>query len=261
MKNKIYKQYKKELIERIKKKFKNHNYKKIMNNIFNNTTDDKILKFKQIKEERKKEKRRKKNKDSNEDNQNNFICNLCGNDLNVNIDHFKTKEHIDNFNKNIEISTNKSIEEKFIDVIFKFKITKEGAFLRDLHFKKIAKQKIRNIMNKNKKYKYNITFYKEVLDNLSGGLKDFTFSYNTEDVFKAIDTCYSDKNMLNTNNKNDKPNEELTKIRQKELEEKEKARLNFVKFMNEQKEKEIEESYEKNQKIKEIEHAEIKNCG
>ena len=76
-----------------------------MQNILNNTKDEKILKFKKIREERKKSKRKRKNKDTGD-----FNCKICSNNLNVNIDHFKTKEHIYNFNKNIEISTKKSIE-------------------------------------------------------------------------------------------------------------------------------------------------------
>ena len=46
MQNKIYKQFKKELIEKIKKKFKNHHYKEILKNILNNSNDEKIIKFK-----------------------------------------------------------------------------------------------------------------------------------------------------------------------------------------------------------------------
>ena len=139
MKNKIYKQYKKELIEKIKKKFKNHHYKEILNNILNNNNkDEKMIKFKKIIEERKKTKRKKKNKDNK-----NYICKICSENLNVPIDHFKSKEHINNFNKNIEISTKKSIEEKFIDIIFKFKMDTKDAFLKDLYFKEVAKQKVK----------------------------------------------------------------------------------------------------------------------
>ena len=41
MQDKIYEQFKKELIEKIKKKFKNHSYKEIYTNIVNNSTDKK----------------------------------------------------------------------------------------------------------------------------------------------------------------------------------------------------------------------------
>ena len=56
MQNKIYKQFKKELIENIKKKFKNHHYKEILNN----SKDEKIIKFKKIIDKRKKTKRKKR---------------------------------------------------------------------------------------------------------------------------------------------------------------------------------------------------------
>ena len=46
MKDKIYKQYKKELIEKIKKKFKKHRHKEILKNILDNSKDEKILKEK-----------------------------------------------------------------------------------------------------------------------------------------------------------------------------------------------------------------------
>ena len=55
MQNKIYKQFKKELIENIKKKFKNHHYKEILKNILNNSKDEKIIEFKKIIDKRKKQ--------------------------------------------------------------------------------------------------------------------------------------------------------------------------------------------------------------
>ena len=57
MQNKIYEQFKKELIKKIKKKFKNHHYKEILNNILNNNNnkDEKIIKFKKIRDKRKKQ--------------------------------------------------------------------------------------------------------------------------------------------------------------------------------------------------------------
>ena len=52
MQDKIYEQFKKELIEKIKKKFKNHSNKEIYTNIVNNSTDKKIIKLKMIEDER-----------------------------------------------------------------------------------------------------------------------------------------------------------------------------------------------------------------
>ena len=152
MKNKIHKQYKNDLIKKIKKKFKNHHYKTILQNILNNSKDEKIVKFKKIRSERKKEKKIRENKKKRKDEKENkfYKCKICSDDLSVNIDHFNTKEHIDNFNKNIKITINKLIKEKFTDIIFKFEKTKPGTFLNDLHFKKIAKQEISRNMNKNK---------------------------------------------------------------------------------------------------------------
>ena len=51
---KIYRKFKNELIEKIKKKFKNHSHMEMFNNILNNSTDKRIIKFKMIMEEREK---------------------------------------------------------------------------------------------------------------------------------------------------------------------------------------------------------------
>ena len=69
MKDKIYNQFKKELIKKIKKKFKNHDLNVIHSNIINNSSDKKIIKLKVIEDERYrlnhlKEFNRKKHNDS-----------------------------------------------------------------------------------------------------------------------------------------------------------------------------------------------------
>ena len=244
MKNKIYKQYKNDLMENINKKFKNHDPKTILQNILNNSKDKKITKFKKIRSERK-NKRGNKRKDKI------YKCKICSNDLSVNIDHFNSKEHIDNFNNNIKLTIKKSIKEKFIDIIFKFKITNEGAFLNDLHFKKIAKQEINKNMNKNKKYKYNITFYRGFSDNITNKLSDMNFSYSPKNIIEAINNNYNDMNMFNKTKTIDTNHEQQTKIRQDELIRKEKARLNRIKANSMTKEEE-DELYKKNKKIEEI---------
>ena len=205
----------------------------------------------------KKTKRKKKNKSK----QNNkiYICKICGENLNACIDHFKSKEHINNFNKNIEIRTKKSIEEKFIDIIFKFKITTKDAFYNDLYFKKVAKQKFRENMIKDKKYKYNITFHNGVLDNINNKLTDYKISYNTKDIFNAIDTNFSDRNILNTYDVKDNVNNEETELIQKGIIKKDKERL----MVNETISKQNEEKLLKDNKklmetIKKVEHVEIK---
>ena len=66
-------------------------------------------------------------------------------------------------------------------------------------------------------------------------------------------------NMLNTNKVNDKSNEEKTKIRQKEITEKEKERLDNIESLSEQdKDKLYEENKKLQETIKKIEHVEIK---
>ena len=240
MKNKIYKQYKNDLMENINKKFKNHDPKTILQNILNNSKNKKITKFKKIRSERKK---KRKNKDKI------YKCKICSDNLSVNIDHFNSKEHIDNFNNNIKLTINKSIKEKFIDIIFKFKITNEGAFLNDLHFKKIAKQEINKNMDKNKKYKYSITFYKGFSDNITNKLTDGNYTYNPINIIEAINNNYNDIHMFNTSKTVDTSHEQQTKIRQDELIKKEKARYNRIKE-NELYKKNIEDNKVKEWLIK-----------
>ena len=52
MQHKIYEQFKNDLIEKIKKEYKNHDYMEIYTNITNNTTDKRIIKLKLIEDER-----------------------------------------------------------------------------------------------------------------------------------------------------------------------------------------------------------------
>ena len=56
-------------------------------------------------------------------------------------DHFKLKLHRDNFNKKISIKINKSIEGKFVDIIFDFKDLITTTIYEDLYLKKIMKKK------------------------------------------------------------------------------------------------------------------------
>ena len=240
MKNKIYKQYKNDLMENINKKFKNHDPKTILQNILNNSKDEKITKFKKIRSERKK---KHENKDKI------YKCKICSDNLSVSIDHFNSKEHIDNFNNNINLTIKKSIKEKFIDITFKFKITNEGAFLNDLHFKKIAKQEINKNMDKNKKYKYSITFYKGFSDNITNKLIDGNYTYNPINIIEAINNNYNDIHMFNTSKTVDTSHEQQTKIRQDELIKKEKARYNRIKE-NELYKKNIEDNKVKEWLIK-----------
>ena len=56
--------------------------------------------------------------------------------------HFKLKSHIDNFNEKIKIKINKSIEDKFVDIIFDFNKLKNNHIYSDLHFREIIKEEI-----------------------------------------------------------------------------------------------------------------------
>ena len=54
---------------------------------------------------------------------------------NVNKQHYFSKKHIDNFDKNITITTRNSIKKKFIDIIFNFHVIDKDVFYKDLYFK------------------------------------------------------------------------------------------------------------------------------
>ena len=221
-----------------------------MKNILTNSKDEKIIKFKKIKEKKQNVKKEKKNRQNDKI----YICKICGENLNVCIDHFKSKEHINNFNKNIEIRTKKSI-----DIIFKFKITTKDAFYNDLYFKKVAKQKVRENMIKDKKYKYSITLHNRILDNINNKLTDYKFGYTSEDIFNAIDTNFSDRNILNTYDVKDDDNNEETALIQKEIIKKDEERLmNNETISKQDKEKLLEENKKLMETIKKVEHAEIR---
>ena len=71
-------------------------------------------------------------------------------------DHFDLKFHKDNVNKNLTISVKKSIEGKFIDVIFKFDINIKDAFYKDFYFKKLFSNTILENQKEGKNHKYTI---------------------------------------------------------------------------------------------------------
>ena len=93
-------------------------------------------------------------------------CLLCNETVNKN--HYFSKKHIDNFDKNITIKTRSSIKKKFIDIIFDFHIIDKDVFYKDLYFKDKVKSLILKHRKKDKEYK--ITIYKfnqSVKDNLT----------------------------------------------------------------------------------------------
>ena len=78
-------------------------------------------------------------------------CLLCYQSVNKN--HYFSKKHIDNFDKNITIKTRTSIKKKFIDIIFDFHIIDKDVFYKDLYFKDKLKSLILKIEKKIKTIK------------------------------------------------------------------------------------------------------------
>ena len=75
---------------------------------------------------------------------------LLGNQ-DVNKQHYFSKKHIDNFDKNITITTRSSITKKCIDIIFNFHIIDKDVFYNDLYFKDKVKSLILKNCKKDKK--------------------------------------------------------------------------------------------------------------
>ena len=86
-------------------------------------------------------------------------CLLCSEI--VNKSHYFSKKHIDNFDKNITITTKNCIKKKFIDIIFNFHIIDKDTFYKDLYFKDKVKNQIFKNCKKNKNYKINICKYNQ----------------------------------------------------------------------------------------------------
>ena len=121
-------------------------------------------------------------------------------------DHFKLKLHIDNFKKNIIIKINKSIEDKFIDIIFDFKKLQNLNIYEDLHLKNIMKMKINENKNKNKKYKYTILkIYKEYVYSFIKNNTIKTAKIASHNIMNSIDNLeYLDGIDLNKHSSEDK---------------------------------------------------------
>ena len=90
-----------------------------------------------------------------------FDCLLC--EETVNKEHYFSKKHIDNFNKDITIKTRSSIKKKFIDIIIDFHIIDKDVFYKDLYFKDKIKSFILKHRNKDKNYKINLYKYNQSL--------------------------------------------------------------------------------------------------
>ena len=101
--------------------------------------------------------------------------------------HFKSKSHLDNFNEKIKIKINKSIEDKFVDIIFDFNKLNNNHIYCDLHFKEIIKEKIKENQKKNKKYKYTILKifkYRSYVTNSKDIVN--TIKINSHDIIKDV---------------------------------------------------------------------------
>ena len=86
-------------------------------------------------------------------------CLLCNIDSNK--QHYFSKEHIDNFERNITIKIKTSIKKKFIDIIIDFHIIDKEVFYKDLYLKDRVKKLILKNCKKNKNYKISIYKYNQ----------------------------------------------------------------------------------------------------
>ena len=141
-----------------------------------------------------------------------YICSLCRFETDLSLDseeqnivmkgHFKLESHINNFNEKIKIKINKSIEDKFIDIIFDFNDLINNHIYSDLHFHEVIKKKIK----KNKKYKYTILKifkYIAYINNSEDVVN--SIKINSHDIIKNIDNIeYFEGKNLNKELKEDK---------------------------------------------------------
>ena len=67
-------------------------------------------------------------------------CELC--EIDTDKRHYFSKEHVNNFEKNITIKIKTSIKKKFIDIIIDFHIIDKDVFYNDLYFKDRVKKLI-----------------------------------------------------------------------------------------------------------------------
>ena len=105
-------------------------------------------------------------------------CLLCN--QTVNKEHYFSKNHIDNFDKNITIKTRTSIKKKFIDIIFDFHIIDKDIFHKDLYFKDKVKKLILKHRKKDKEYKITIYKYNQ---SIKGDLTNFWIErFNIDDM-------------------------------------------------------------------------------
>ena len=109
-------------------------------------------------------------------------CLLCN--QTVNKQHYFSKKHIDNFDKNITITTKNCIKKKFIDIIFEFHIIDKDTFYKDLYFKDKVKSLILKHCKKDKNYKVTIYKYNQ---SVKGDLTNYWIEKFNIDNYSEID--------------------------------------------------------------------------
>ena len=109
-------------------------------------------------------------------------CLLCNQD--VNKQHYFSKKHIGNFDKNITITTKNYIKKKFIDIIFNFHIINEDTLYKDLYFKDKVKSLILENCKKDKNYKLSIYKFNQ---SVKGDLTNYWIEKFNIDNISEID--------------------------------------------------------------------------
>ena len=103
--------------------------------------------------------------------------------------HFKLKLHIDNFNKKLSVKINKSIEGKFIDIIFDFKELLNNFIYEDLYLKKLMKKRVNENKKENKKYKTTILKIYSESPNIKYSIQEVkTVKITSHDIMNSIDS-------------------------------------------------------------------------
>ena len=121
-------------------------------------------------------------------------CLLCNET--VNKEHYFSKQHIDNFDKNITITTKNSIKKKFIDIICNFHVIDKDVFYKDSYFKDKVKTLILKNRKKEKNYKISIYKYNQ---SVKGDLTNYWIERFNIDNISEIDNIYK-LNMKNFKN-------------------------------------------------------------
>ena len=91
-------------------------------------------------------------------------------------------KNIDNFDKNITITTKNCIKKKFVDIIFDCHIIDKDVFYKDLYFKDKVKSLILKNCRKDKNYKLTIYKYNQ---SVTGDLTNYwTEKFNIDNIFE-----------------------------------------------------------------------------